>query len=199
MNTKYDVELPKTREESMAESSFEWVKTERAGDLSRYREIVIDNGVEYIVFQDGTRVNSSLIGDVILQHQNSFEILGNIQDAFENIKVADLNSNSTLVVDPNWVPSRIPSISTTETLVYNKSSVPSQEPTILPSIAILEKAKKKKKKFNLEVNIELPSAEVISIVRENFDASDEQLFDYFITKIDKKKFISSIISSISNK
>lgn len=45
--------------------------------------------------------------------------------------------------------------------------------------------------------MELPSSEILGIVKENFDASDEELFVYFSEKIDKKKFVSAIISSIN--
>lgn len=176
MKNKYEAELPKTREEEFAESTFEWVKTERAGDVSVFKEFRVENGIEYIVFQDNTRVNSALVGDVILKHKFQGEVLGGFDNAFEKVPVPQ----------PHAVPSA-------------PRTVVSSRPVALdsPVLSILEKSKKKKKKIQFDFLMEVPSSEVLSIVKENFDASEDELFDYFVSKIDKKKFVSSIISSIN--
>jgi len=164
-------EQPKTREEIFAESYFEWIKTERMGDVSRFKEFVIENGVEYIVFQDNTRVNSALVGDVILMHKYADEVMGGLSSEFERVNEPIRN-----IPQPIQQP---------------KANIQS------PIVAILDKAKRKRKKVTFELVMELPSSEILGIVKENFDASDEELFVYFSEKIDKKKFVSAIISSIN--
>lgn len=165
-------EQPKTREEEFSECYFEWVKTERMGDVSRFKEFVVENGVEYIVFQDNTRVNSALLGDVILKHRYQDEVMGGLSSEFERVSE----------------PARVQPVPVAAVQKSNSQS---------PIISILDKAKRKRKKVTFELVMELPSSEILNIVKENFDASDDELFMYFSEKIDKKKFVSAIISSIN--
>lgn len=185
METKYDVEIPKTREETLAESTFEWVKTEKAGDVVKFKNLVEEGGVEYIVFQDGTRVNSALIGDVVLQHKYPDEVLGPALNPSNREKTPE-----EIFGTVKETPKPQPAIAPSNGLTTAQAS---------PAISILEKSKKKKKKISFDFMMELPSAEILNIVKENFEASDEDLFYYFLSKIDKKKFVSAVISSVTDK
>lgn len=184
MLSKYekDIQLPKTREEEFAESIFEWVKTEREGDVCKFRQFVVENGTEYTVFEDGTRVNTTLIGDVVLMHKHPEEIISKIGNPLEKVQ--------SPVSTPHVPP---PLYSSAAQLVPSNSNATASSPIF----SILEKSKKKKKKIQLEITADLPSAEVLSIVRDNFDASDDELFAYLVNKIDKKKFIASVIASVN--
>lgn len=184
MISKYekDVQLPKTREEEFAESIFEWVKTEREGDVCRFKNFQVENGIEYTVFEDGTRVNTTLIGDVVLMHKHPEEIISKIGNPLERVQPQ---------VSTPYVPPAIhPTVAAASTVQPGAASVS-------PIFSILEKSKKKKKKIQLDITAELPSAEVLAIVRDNFDASDDELFAYLVNKIDKKKFIAAVIASVN--
>jgi hypothetical protein len=167
-------EPPKTREEDFTRSSFEWVKTERAGDIVKFKEFIIENDIEYTVFQDNTRVNSALIGDVILKHQYDNETIGGLGPEFEKV-----NQPANKIIPTQSV-----------TTQHSTSASPVQ--------VILDKSKKKRKKIQFELIMDLPSAEVLSIIKDNFDASEEELYSFFVAKIDKKKFVTAIIASINN-
>jgi len=182
MKNKYEAELPQTREENMANSTFEWVKTERAGEISKFKSLVREGAIEYIVFQDDTRVNSALLGDVVLQHHDQYEVLGSVNQAFEKVNPPVSQRPAAQLQAPRV---EIPAV--------HNVRVSS------PVASILEKAKKKKKKVQFEFLMELPSSEVLSIIKENFDASEDELFDYFMSKVDRKKFVASVISSVTDK
>jgi len=182
IHTMKTTELPKSREEILAESTFEWVKTERAGDVSKFKELKIENNVEYLVFQDNTRVNTALLGDVILQHRDPSAVLG--AELRIEKPTAEVKSN----------PQPISRVQTAATFTN-----PTTQSSYSAITAILDKAKKKKKKVQFELVMDIPSADVLSIVRDNFDASDEDLFEFFVEKIDKKKFVASIIAASINK
>jgi len=170
-------EQPRTREEDFAGSSFQWVKTERAGDVSHFKEFIVENDIEYTVFQDGTRVNSTLIGDVILKHQYDSEIMSDLSSEFERVGP---QQNRTQNIPQVHIPA--------QQAIQNSAS---------PIIAILEKAKKKKKKIQFDLIMDLPSAEILSVLKDNFDASEDDLYNFFVAKIDKKKFVTAIIASIN--
>jgi hypothetical protein len=63
------------REEDFAGCIFEWVKTEQAGMLSKFAGFVTENDVEYTVFQDGNRIRTSLIGDIVIKHRDESTLL----------------------------------------------------------------------------------------------------------------------------
>jgi hypothetical protein len=183
MLSKYekDVQLPKTREEEFAESIFEWVKTEREGDVCKFKQFTVENGIEYTVFEDNTRVNTTLIGDVVLMHKHPDEVISKIGNPLEKVQPQ--------IASPHVPPPLHPTAVAAS--VAQAASAPS------PILSILEKSKKKKKKIQVEVVAELPSAEVLAIIRDNFEASDDELFAYLVNKIDKKKFIAAVIASVN--
>ena len=185
MKTPYDVELPPSPEEKLQNSSYEWVKTERAGDICKFREIIKEGNEEYIGFTDGTRVRSSLLGDVVLQHEHPAEILG-----ANELAIKPVQHLTSVIQHPTVIPTP-----TTEVIVPHP--IPKAETS--PVLSILEKSKKKKKKVQFDFMMEIPSSDVLSIIRENFDASETELFDFFVSKIDKKKFVSAIILGTTDK
>lgn len=63
------------REEEFSSCIFEWVKTEQAGMISKFAGFIVENDVEYTCFQDGNRVRTSLLGDVVLKHRDESTLL----------------------------------------------------------------------------------------------------------------------------
>jgi hypothetical protein len=200
--------MAKTREEDFSSSVFEWVKTERQGDVCRFKEFVQENGIEFIVFTDNSRVNHALLGDVVLKHQHESQIMGreigipakttgNPDEPYEFPIDSDVKAPVFREVSRR-IEEGIPIAGESPAPVSPAAQQPALQVSA-PVQAILEKAKKKKQKVTLELQVELPSADVLNIVRENFNGSDEELYNFFIQKIDKKKFVSAIIQAVSNK
>lgn len=187
-----------TREDDFASSIFEWVKSEKQGDICRFREFAIVNGEEYVVFNDDSRVKSMLLGDVVLKHQHESQILGREMAAQPKATNPDepfeFPVDSDLMTKAQQAPKRVNYVNDTRQYVP-----PPVAKVDSPIMAILEKSKKRKQKVVLEIQMEVPSAEVLSIVRENFSGSEEELYNFFISKMDKKKFVSAIILAVQNK
>lgn len=200
--------MAKTREEDFSSSVFEWVKTERQGDVCKFKEFVQENGIEFIVFNDNTRVNSTLLGDVVLKHQHESQIMGkeigipakttgNPDEPYEFPIDSDVKTPVFRDVSRR-IEEGIP-IAGQSTPVVTASSYDTASLVSAPVQSILDKAKKKKQKVTLDLQLELPSSDVLNIVRENFSGSDDDLYNFFIQKIDKKKFVSAIIQAVTNK
>lgn len=199
-------EMTKTREEDFSSSVFEWVKTENQGTTCRFKEFVVENGIEYTVFSDGSRIDTRLIGDIVLKHDNVSQVLGghdlspakltgNPDEPYEFPLITDVKPPSF-----NTAPKRIEEGLPVAEVSVSPGIQQNSSPAIsTPVLSILEKAKKKKQKVSIELTVELPSAEILSIIRENFSGSDEDLYNFFIQKVDKKKFVSAIIQAVSNK
>ena len=162
-NTEIMEKIQKTREEVYAESHFEWVKTERQGDVCKFQTILFENDVEYVLFTDGTRIRTDLIGDIVLAHQYQEEIIG-----FTPPVVSE-----TPYADP--LLAKQPQITQTATRVISTE--------IDPVVSILEKTKKKTEKITLTLNLKIPAPDLYNVIKENFDNTDEILLDSVMEQI----------------
>ena len=168
-----------SREDRYSKAAFEWIKTERAGDISKFAGFDFENGVEYVRFLDNTRIRIELLGDVVLVHENPSEVLG--RENFIEIKTSD-SLYSTPVKYDN-------SITIQETPLKGD---------IDPVVHIFEKTKKINSKFNLSVNVKLISTDIYKVIRENFDNVDEILVDNLVEQISGKVLREAIRKEVQN-
>ena len=163
--------IEKTREEVFHDSHFEWVKTERQGDVCRFKEFYTQDDVEYVVFQDSTRVRLDLIGDVVLQHQYAEEILG------ESLNLEKVQQNS-----PTGF-STLPPSSPPHLIAKSEPQTVTQVRDIDPVFAILEKTKKRTEKVSLTLTLKIPAPELYNVIKENFDNAEEVLLQNVMDQI----------------
>jgi hypothetical protein len=165
--------VPKTREEIFSNGHFEWVKTENEGNLCEFSSFVTENGVEYTLFTDGSRIRTELIGDVVLMHNHPDEILNIRPLDFGNTEV--LNHLTTEITQDKYndFDSRNNSIDTAISLSNN----------IDPVVAILEKTKKRVEKVTITLNLKIPSPELYSVIKDNFDNTDEILLNSVMDQV----------------
>jgi hypothetical protein len=156
--------IEKTREEIFQDSHFEWVKTERQGDVCRFKEIVFENDIEYVVFIDNTRVRTDLIGDVVLAHQHPDEILG-IRPDTEGL----LESTAA-----RYTPSS-PAQPHTHQVLHVKE--------VDPVLSILEKTKKRTEKVSITLTLKIPAPELYNVIKENFDNVEDVLLQNVMDQI----------------
>lgn len=187
---KMTQKIQKSRDEIFAEGHFEWIKTERAGDVSKFARFERgENGIEWVVFQDNTRVNSALIGDVVLMHQYENEILGGAATsptAEENVvhSAADYSRltaglEDAVVHQPN-----------------NLSNVYAKNEATDPVNAIFEKTKKRNEKLTLTIQVKIPAPEVYSVIRDNFENVDDILIQNVISQIEGKALREAVKASL---
>lgn len=186
-----DIDLPKSREEELAESTFEWIKTERAGDISRFKALVEENGVEYIVFQDNTRVNSALIGDVVMSHKNPIDLM-TFKEDFDPTIAPELETktiagghNETFNLD---TPATKFHRETTATLSVSN-----------PVHELLKKAKKSKQKVSLVLELEIPTRDIYRIVSDNFEDGDHEIVNFILADLDENAIKNALISALKDK
>jgi hypothetical protein len=184
MISKYEenIDLPKTREEEFAECTFEWVKTERLGDISKFKQFVTENDIEYAVFQDNTRVNTELIGDIVMMHKSEFDLM-TVREDFEAIV-----PTSSPIATP--IPIEQP-------LVLEPEPAPVLETN--PVHELLRKAKKKKQVLTLQLELQLPSEEMYNIVSENFENGDDEVVEFIMAELSSDVIKRAINSALRDK
>jgi len=150
---------------------YQWIKGDDQGIL----EELSDSEGKFLQYASGRRCNKELIGEYIIEIQHDSEIM-----SFEG--EAEMQK-----------PKRKPKPSVLETKV---GKTPSN-----PIIPVLEKAKTKKTKLNIRMEMELPSKEFISVLEDSFDENVlEILSSYIASKIENPKdFLKDqILNSIND-
>ena len=154
-------------------TAYEWIKTERAGDISYFKELLIENDIEYVVFIDGTRINSQLIGDVAVKLDNIENRLIYGQD-FQRV---DLNETYTPPVH----------VKATNAILEKK---------VNPVYELLKKAKKQTQKVNISIDVLIPSQELYRIITDNFEDGEKEIGDFILECLDDNAIKESIIRSL---
>ena len=117
---------------------YEWVKGDYTGNLEKITSEEIENGIEWINFESGRRINKALFGEFLLINENGVSSMEPIVNL------------TAPVVSP-------------EIQVQEEKL---QESPI--SILLKTQKKRKTEKMVLEFDLELPSPEILLIMYESF-------------------------------
>jgi len=180
--------LVETRDLKFAKHKFEWIKTERAGDVCTFTHFEQDNGVEYVCFDDNTRIRTEFIGDIVLMHLYENEILGR--------EIVVDNQSPILQHLRTEVP-----VATPEPVHSTPNAPTKLERTNVfqdPVVSILDKSKKKIEKLTLTINVKIPSAELYNVIKENFDNTEEILLDSVMEQLHEKLLREAVKREIQN-
>lgn len=171
-NTMTD-KIEKTREEIFASSSFEWIKTERSGDICKFKQFKEENGIEYIIFTDNTRLKTELIGDIVLMYSEGEEPL--TKDVFEHIAT------------PATTVNRPASPTPVKAAVEN------------PIHALLKKAKLESNDVSMPLTMNLPSVDFYHIIADNFENGDEEIVAFLRSQISEEMIVSALKRALLDK
>jgi len=172
-------EIEKTREERWSESTFEWVKTERSGDFSRFKDTTIENDIEYIIFQDDTRININLLGDVVLVH--------NENEAY----LSDFSLKNQLV-----------SVSQPSQPFISKQPTAQQIAPVIqdnPIHGLLRKAKFNTEEILLPVNISIPTSAIYDVITENFEDGEREILNFILKNITPEMISDALFTALHDK
>lgn len=167
----------KTREEVYSSAKFEWVKTERAGDVCDFQKFEEDDAIEYIVFDDNSRLRVDLLGDIVLIHADPSAILG--RDLIpQSVSQVSIDNRSML-----------------DHLRIHETRTPANTD---PVVSILEKTKKKTEKINISITVKIPSPDLYQVVRENFDNTDEVLLENVMQQVQESVLREAVKRELQN-
>jgi hypothetical protein len=150
----------------MSLKTYQWIKGEKAGDVVKSDgEIINDGGIDFITFTDGSRCNSILLGDYII------EVL---DDNPENLfMLNDLAPEPLRMVTTNELPNAEPTPVTP----------PIQSPAVSPLEALLTTSKKTEKTVVVSLKINVPPFDLIKVLAASFDDGQDQVLSYLQNSI----------------
>jgi hypothetical protein len=161
-----------------AEKTYQWLKGDRAGQRVKWiGDIAQDNGLNFLVFTDGSRGNEMLIGDYFI------EILDDT--GFEDPAISKIKE-IRMPQDAN------PPLTRVEGPITYASSTPAASPIS----SLLNGSKKTKTSITVGVVVDIPSIDLMRVLSESYEKGEEQVKDYLSNSINVEEIRQQIATQI---
>ena len=170
--TAFDLSVIK---ENLAKyTKFQWIKSERLGNVCELKDVVEDNGLVFVEFKDGSRINYQFLDDFIMKVTYDSELLD-----------VTLDTMSTGI---------------TKSLAAGQQKSSAQVRPITPAKpenpihSLIKKQKPNIVNVDIAVEMNIPSKELYKVVCDTFDHASADIVDYIVANMD----IETIKTSIRN-
>lgn len=150
--TKMEVEAIENRLANF--KSFQWVKSENAGNVCRFAGVEEDDGAQYVRFDDGSRVNYELLD--------------------EYVKCLDIEIEEIRADPTNGYRAQVGTAKLGPVAVVQQS----------PVRALLDKQKANPTEVQISLSLNIPTAQLYGVIRESFDGAEEDIINYIVESID---------------
>lgn len=150
----------------MSLKTYQWIKGERAGEVVKSDGDTVNNdGIDFIVFADGSSCNTELVGDYIIEVLN---------DSPENLfMLNDLAPEPLRMVETNSLPNNPDPI----------QQKPTTEISVSPLEALLATSKKTEKTVGVSLKFNVPPFDLIKVLAASFDDGEDQVLNYLQNSI----------------
>lgn len=148
-------QLEPIREDLRTVPKFQWIKTENMGKVVHFKDVSEVNGMILVEFDDGSRVNMDMIGEVVLKVYNDSEIL-------------------EMTPEEQYTPN-------TPTVNIKKAQ---QQYKDSPIQTLLRKQKPNMMNMEISIELNLPSHELYKVLSTSFDNADEEIVEFIVADLD---------------
>jgi hypothetical protein len=156
---------------------FEWIKGDNAGTKENYKDFFHDGENTFIVFDGGSRINTSLLEEFMIYYPAPPKIV-NVENA----------------VYTEIVPKQLPN-STVTSIVYSEESAKS-EIKESPIYKLLNKQKKNIVEVSIKLKLNLPPKELFGVLSSSFDDAENEIIEFVLDGIDIDDIKKSLSQSI---
>ena len=175
----------KTLEEVEADlknSDFQWLKGEHIGMVEKFKEIIEEGGMKFLVFQSGGRMNVDLITEFM--------------DIFPSSPVRFDSSSPSF--SPNSSPAPQPpdqkGKASVNSINYGSPVIPGVEES--PIYKLLKKQKPNWVNVNISLKLNLPTKSLYNVLISSFDDADAEIANYVTEGIEIEDIRNAIAESI---
>jgi len=142
--------------------TYQWLKGDRVGQRVKWLgDIAQDNGLNFLIFTDGSRGNEELIGEYFI------EVL---DDAGFEEPVTKVQSESRLPQETN------PPLKRAEMPAVSANAV-------TPISSLLNSSKKSKTSVSIGVVVDMPSVDLMRVLSDSYENGEEQVKEYLANSI----------------
>lgn len=148
--------------------SFQWIKGDNFGNVEIYKDIIEDDGLIFIEFTSGRRINLAIINEYMEINERG-QILNDLTIQFE--KQPEIQNP---IVTPK-IQSQI--INTPDVkVIYKKELTPVQ--------LILSKQKPNNIKLDINLKLNIPSKELYNTLVNSFEDAESDIVDFIVDNLD---------------
>lgn len=158
---------------------FQWTRGDRMGQIVKAIDTVVDDNMEFFVFEDGSQCNTKLVGEWIVPIESIYDapiLVNEIQDL-------------QMIRDQGGRMEKLEPFKTMET----KSESPN------PIYDLLKISKKKPVKLQLTISVEMPAEELIKVVQESYANGSKLIGDYLTSSVDQSSVMKQIETILRSK
>jgi len=205
---------------------FQWIVGERRGEVMVFDSVIEEDGLIFIVFKDGSRINEDLVAEINVEKLDG-KLMAEVENpsnvwSFKDEWVGreeelwETNAEGESVCVIPFTPGRkvvhiIPPRKSTSKFGnlptaphhHNLLSVEilPQKNTINtgdPVYIMMDKSKKVDTEVNMTLTISLPSQSLFDVVSESFEDGSNKALEYIIENIDIKDIKSALRAGIDS-
>jgi uncharacterized protein YeeX (DUF496 family) len=150
-------------------------------DISLFEESRLD-GLNFLIFKDGSRGNESLIGDYFLEIPSREDTFIDLNMVAPAPNILPRESNPPLTRVPNDFPQQ-----------GNFEATPQHVSAIAK---LLNDSKKTKTTLKLTIIADIPPTELMKVLSESYDDGEKQVLDYLSANVDVSDVKNQIAKQI---
>ena len=162
-------------------SDFQWIKGEQAGMIEKYAGIEETNGMKFLNFQGGGRVNLEILREFM-------DIFPSTPVQFEELNVPKSNSP----VPPQ--PSSLSKKGSVNSVDYGKTVQVGVEES--PIYKLLKKQKPNWVNVNISLKLNLPTKSLYNVLISSFEDAETEIASYVTEGVDIEDIKEAIAESI---
>ena len=151
---------------------FQWIKGDYEGKIVNVIDTFVEDNIEWLVFQDGTQCNSSLIGEFIVPVQQG------AQPPLPVTNGRQKQSAQPTVQNPVEQP--------------KPAAVQPNPVSAHPIHDLLRMSKKKAVKLEITIGVDMPSEDLLKVMIGEFPDGADIIGDYLVSTIDQENMMSQI-------
>lgn len=167
-------DLMPLREELSQVPKFQWVKTDKAGRVTQFKDVVLVKDMILVEFTDGSRVKYDMLGDAvmkILDDSMLLEINGEVVDNGQSLNVPPPTVNI---------------------------GTPRPQASTNPVHALLAKQKTNPVPVEISIEMNLPPVSLYKVLAQSFDNADSDIVDFIVQDLDVPMIREAVREAITN-
>jgi hypothetical protein len=148
--------------------TFQWIKGEKAGSFVKWGgDIKDEDGMNFLLFEDGTRANEELLGDYIIEvpsENEPFYVTDSMERQYEN----DRQVMNTQVLPNNVHAESFP----------NPGNFQGHQQVERPIAKLLKDSKKTKSSIGINIVVDIPPVDLMKVLSDSYEDGEKQVLDY---------------------
>jgi hypothetical protein len=159
--------------------TYQWTKGDKMGNVVKtIGEKFIEDNIEYLVFNDGSMINTSIMNEYLIEIPSESEAM-----LLSDIAPAPMQR----VEKKKPTPAPAPQVHQV------------QEADLSPLEKLLLDSKKTKEVFTIDLEIDLPSIELMKVLADSYNDGEEQILKFLASSIKFEDIKEKIAGQIAEK